>query len=228
MADKLFKVIGENWLLKLIALSFAVVLWFFVMGERRLEVGFTVPLELKQVPEGMMVASDVPSQVDVRLSGPRTLLMDLGPKDISISVDLSDLKAGTASFKRLDDKLSLPTGIRVTRLSPSYVDIKLERIRSQEVPIRVKLSGHPPVGLRVVGVETDRATVTIEGAEGELRALDGVDTDAVVLDNLKESRTLTVPINYRGRYSQVKGDQTVNVRISLAPVELSKKEKKKR
>lgn len=228
MIPKLLGIIGENWLLKLIALSFALVLWFFVMGERRLEVGFTVPLELKQVPEGMMVANEVPAQVDVRLSGPRTLLMNLGPKDISISVDLSDLKPGVASFKRLDDKLNIPTGIRVTRLSPSFVDIKLERIRSKEVPVQVKLAGRPAEGLRIAAVEVDRPTVTVEGAEGELRALEAVATDVIALDQLKESRTYSVPINYRGRYTQLKGEQTVEVHIAVAPIEPGKRDRKKR
>lgn len=226
MLERVLQKVAENWGLKVISLSFALVLWFFVMGERRLEVGFSVPLELKQVPEGMMVASEVPTQVDVRLSGPRTLLMNLGPKDISISVDLADLKPGVASFKRLDDKLNIPTGIKVTRLSPSFVDIKLERIRSKEVPVRVKLVGRPASGLKVASTEIDPPRVLVEGAEGELLALDEVVTDGIALDALKESQTLSVPVNYRGRYTQIKGTQTVEVRVTIAAVDGGKKGRK--
>ena len=48
--------ISENWVLKFISLAFAVVLWFFVMGESRLEVTHVVPLEYENLPKELMIA----------------------------------------------------------------------------------------------------------------------------------------------------------------------------
>ena len=56
----------KNLFLKLLSLAFALILWFFVMGEQKQEVAFNVPLILKNIPDGLMVANEVPSQVDVR------------------------------------------------------------------------------------------------------------------------------------------------------------------
>ncbi|HBT84185.1 MAG: YbbR domain pair protein [Desulfuromonadales bacterium GWD2_61_12] len=211
----MLKLITENWQLKAISLAFALVLWFSVMGERKLEIGFTVPLELKNVPEGMMVASEVPSQVDVRLSGPRTMLLNLGPKDIRIAVELNELKPGLTSFRRLEERLDIPAGIKVTRLSPSFVDIKLERIRNREIPVKVVFSGRLAEGYRVARVVVEPATVNVEGADGELRELAEVQTDVVDLGGLSADRTLTVPINYRGRYTQLKGATSVEVTVEV-------------
>ena len=47
MIEKIF----ENWLLKFISLAFAVVLWFFVMGESRMEVNHIVSLEYENLPK---------------------------------------------------------------------------------------------------------------------------------------------------------------------------------
>jgi len=211
----MLKLFTENWLLKVISLAFALVLWFSVMGERKLEIGFTVPLELKNVPEGMMVASEVPSQVDVRLSGPRTMLLNLGPKDIRIAVDLNELKPGLTSFRRLEERLDIPAGIKVTRLSPSFVDIKLERIRTRAVPVKVVLTGRPADGLRVARGVAEPETVTVEGAEGELRELVEVQTDAIDISGTSEEINLIVPINYRGRYAQLKGGNSVEVTVTI-------------
>ena len=131
------------------------------MGERKLEVGYTVPLELKNTPPGMMVANEVPSLVDVRLSGPRTMLMNLSPKDISISVDLADLKPGLTSFKRLEERLNIPSGVKVTRLSPSFVDVKLERIKEKMVPVQVVFSGVPAEGFQVSAVRVNPERVGV-------------------------------------------------------------------
>ncbi len=145
----MFRLVTENWSLKLISLVFALLLWMFIMGERQLEVGYLVPLELQNIPKGLMVANEVPSQVDVRVSGPRTLLMKVSPNDISIIVDLNDLRPGLTTFKRLEERLNLPSGLRVTRLSPSFIDLKLERIKQKQVPVKITLEGEPLPGYQI-------------------------------------------------------------------------------
>ncbi|MEJ2698087.1 MAG: CdaR family protein [Desulfuromonadales bacterium] len=214
----MFERLKENWLLKLLALAFAVTLWFFVMGERNVEVGYAVPLELKNVPKGLMVANDVPSLIDVRISGPRTLLMNLRPSDISITVDLSDLQPGVTSFKRLEERLNIPSGLKVTRLSPSFVDVKLERIRDKQVPVKVDLSGTPAEGFTVAEVTAKPAKLTVKGAESELKDVTEVETEPVQLDGVKESFSLMVPVDYRGKYTSLKEQQAVEVRVKIEPV----------
>lgn len=208
----------ENWLLKLLSLTFAVVLWFFVMGEQKLELGYAVPLELKNVPPGLMVANDVPSLVDVRISGPRTLLMNLRPSDISISVDLKDLQPGLTSFKRLDERLNIPSALKVTRLSPSFVDVKLERIKVKAVTVTPVTTGTPAEGFRLQEVTTTPDKVDIEGAESELKDIVDVPTEPVDLDGVKENFTLMVPLNYRGKYTSLKEQKAVEVLVTVVPV----------
>ena len=210
--------LAENWFLKLLSLVFAIVLWFFVMGERKLEVGYAIPLELKNVPPGMMVANDVPSLIDVRISGPRTLLMNLRPNDISISVDLKDLQPGLTTFRRLEEHLNIPSALKVTRVSPSFVDIKLERIKDKKVPIKVVLTGAPADGYEVVSTSANPARVTVEGAESEVKNVEEVPTEAVDVAGAKESFTLMTPLDYEGRFTSLKDRKTTEVLVRLAPL----------
>ncbi len=218
----------ENWLLKLLSLTFALVLWFFVMGEQKLELGYAVPLELKNTPPGLMVANDVPSLVDVRISGPRTLLMNLRPSDISISVDLKDLQPGLTSFKRLDERLNIPSALKVTRLSPSFVDVKLERIKDKEIPVQPIVTGTPAEGFRLQDIKTTPDKVEVEGAESELKDVVDVPTEPIDLDGVKESFTLMVPINYRGKYTSLKEQKAVEVLVTVVPEPVPEKEKNRK
>lgn len=211
----MFANLTENWFLKLISLVFAMMLWFFVMGERRQEIGFTVPLNLVNIPEGLMVANEVPNLVDVRVSGPRTVLMNLSPQDISISVDLKDLKPGVTSFKRLDERLNIPSALKVTRLSPSYIDVKLERIRQKKVPVKVLLQGEPPEGYRLGKVTASPGQVVVQGAESELKDVGEVATEPVDLTQSRESFSLMVPLAYRGRYTYLRETEAVEVRVDI-------------
>lgn len=213
----LLQLITNNWHLKLLSLFFSILLWLFVMGEQKAEVGYTVPLELKNLPVGMVVANEVPSLVDVRISGPRTLLSKLQSSDLSMSVDLNGLKPGLTTFKRLDQNLNIPSVLRVSRLSPSYVDVKLERSREKTVPVRVLVGGEPAAGATLGAVKVRPATVTIEGAESEIKNVDEVETELVDLTAVQESFTLTIPINYRGTYTALKEQKTVEVEVHVDP-----------
>ncbi len=216
----MFKLITENWTLKLMSLVFALMLWFFIMGERRLEVNYRVPLELQNLPRELMVANETPSMVDVRISGPRTLLMKVSPNDISITVDLTGLRPGLTSFRRLEERLNLPSGLRVTRLSPSFVDVRLERIQQKTVPISIALNGEPLSGFVVGGIRAIPDQVTIEGAETELKNITAVTTDEVDLAGVNSSFSLIVPLQHRGSFSWFKDERTTEIQVEIAAVEV--------
>jgi YbbR domain-containing protein len=207
--------ISENWKMKVLALVCALLLWFYVMGERRLEVAYAVPIELKNVPQGMVVTNDLPRDIDIRLSGPRALLSDLNQKEVRISIDLVGLKPGVTTFSRLDDHLRLPGGIQATRISPSFVDVKLERIIDKTVPVRVRLVGQLPGGYQLVAVDVSPERVVVEGAEGEIAGVSEVLTERIELGEIKGSAELTVPLDYRGKYSQVKESKGAKVRLQV-------------
>lgn len=216
----MFKLITQNWALKLLSLVFALMLWFFIMGERRLEVNYRVPLELQNLPRELMVANEIPSMVDVRISGPRTLLMKVSPNDISITVDLTGLSPGLTSFRRLEERLNLPSGLRVTRLSPSFVDLRLERIQQKTVPITITLSGEPMSGFVVANVRANPDHVAIEGAEGELKNVTEVSTDDVDLTGVNSSFSLIVPLQHRGSFSWFKDERTTEIQVEIAAQEV--------
>ncbi|MDT8440754.1 MAG: CdaR family protein [Desulfuromonadales bacterium] len=207
----------QNWHLKLISLAFAVVLWFFVMGERRLEVAYIVPIEYRGLSSELTIANEVPSSVDVRISGPRALLMNLSSSDISIAVDLKDLTAGMTSFRRIEESMNIPSGLKVTRLSPSFVDVRLEKIRDKQVPVVVVLTGQPVEGVLVEEHKVSPQRVTVTGAESELKGVSEVATEGVELTGVRESFSQTVALVYPGKYTRLKDVQTVEVQVFLKP-----------
>ncbi len=213
------KLLTENWTLKLLSLAFALILWMFIMGERHLEVGYTVPLELQNMSKDLIIANQVPSLIDVRISGPRTLLMKVSPNDISIAVDLSDLKPGLTSFKRLEERLNLPSGMRVTRVSPSFVDVRLERRREKKVPIKVVLAGDPDPGYRIAGLKATPDKVSISGAEGELKKISEVMTEPIDLKGVTESFSQIIPLVYERTYTNFVDEKTAEIHVSIEATE---------
>lgn len=207
--------LSENWLLKLLAVGFALVLWFFVIGEQNLEKGYAVPLELQGVPEGLVVGNDVPRLIDVRISGPRTVLLNLQADELSLTLDLNGLPPGITSFKRLDERFRLPRTLKVTRMAPAVIDVRLERVRNKKVPVKVVFAGEPPEGFRVASTTAKPQRVVVTGAEGELKSVNEIPTEAIELAEVRESFSQIVPLDYIGKYSELQQDKTADIHVEI-------------
>lgn len=120
----------HNWHLKLLSLLLAFLLWSVITGEPPAEVGFTVPLELQNIPQGLVVAGDVPASVQVRLHGPAALVRRLSPGNIIVAIDLTGHKVGEHWFSMNTGDVVVPYGVRVVRVSPAQIRLRLEPARA--------------------------------------------------------------------------------------------------
>ena len=75
--ERLLAFLGRNRSLKLLSLFLAVALWLAVGGEELTETNLNISLELLNLPSHLMVTSEVPSSIQVRVSGPRGLIRPL-------------------------------------------------------------------------------------------------------------------------------------------------------
>jgi len=205
----------HNWPAKALSVFFALILWFFVTGEQTSEVGFAVPLELKNIPKGMMVVNDLPSLVDVRISGPRTILSSLRPSDLLLSVDLKGAKAGVTTFRRMEKGINIPTALKITRLSPSTLEVNLETTHEKRVPVKVVLSGDPAREFEVDKVEVVPADIVLSGRLAELKKIREVPTVPVDVQGLRKDISTSVPLDFHGRYVSLKENRNVEVLVTL-------------
>lgn len=159
----------DNFGLKVLSIALAFSLWFFVnAGERDTEAAFQVPLELRNIPADLMIVSPRVDFVDLRVSGPRTLLSRIDRDKLSMVLDLDGVRAGPAVFRVVTDALNLPRGVKVVRLTPAEVTLELARIIRRKVPVRVALSGKPPGDLRVTDVKVAPEVVEVIGPVDEV------------------------------------------------------------
>ncbi|MGA7826819.1 MAG: CdaR family protein [Geobacteraceae bacterium] len=123
----LWKVLTNNLSLKLLALLLAVALWLLASGAKDSEREFSIPLSLRNLPAGLAVAGSVPEAVDVTVAGPKLRLLGLRSEEMSLPLDLKNLREGTVTFSGMEKRLRIPPGITVMRIYPSDIDLKLVR-----------------------------------------------------------------------------------------------------
>lgn len=117
--------IRHNLGLKALSLFLAVVLWLYVAMARETETSRSVPVLLRNIPTGLIVEGKPPSTIDIRMKGPKILMMMSHTDPPALVLDLKGAKEGTTVFPSPDALINLPEGVRVTRVVPASIEVRL-------------------------------------------------------------------------------------------------------
>jgi len=175
----------RNTGLKAVSLLLAFFLWFSInVSERDAEGTLEVPLRVRALAAGMIVTRQPVKPIGVTVRGPRTILDGVDERRTRMTIDLSDVTPGDLR-KELDANMlkpELPRRLKVVRIEPPRINVRVERLARRRLPVRTELDGPPPMGY------TADTTVT----PGEVE----VSGPASKVDDLKEIKT--EPIDMRG------------------------------
>lgn len=185
---KLSAWIFRNGTLKVFSLAFAFGLWLLVnAGERDTEQTMLLPVELRNLPVQLVVVGQRVEFIDVRVSGPRTLLGRLNSKRIFL--DLTGVRPGPSSFRVSSELLNLPRGVKLLRVTPSVITLDIARMTKRVVPVRVDIVGKPPFGYTTGEIEISPSTVEVTGPASQVEKLQAVATETVDVSRVTQSVT---------------------------------------
>ena len=178
--ERLRQLVTRNIALKVLSLVIAFSLWMFVnFGERDTEESLRVPLELRNIPAHLMITSPRVDFVDLRVTGPRTLLGRIDRNRLSIPLDLGGVRPGPAGFRVGAELLILPRGVRLVRINPSQVTLELERIGHKSVPVHLRLVGKPSPDLQIEDTKVSPETVQVTGPASDVEDVHAANTEAL-------------------------------------------------
>ncbi len=189
--------LGRNKALKLLSLFLALALWLAVGGEERTETTLNISLELANLPENLMVTSEVPSSVQVRVTGPRGFIRTLSQSRLTQSLDLAGVKAGRQSFPLAADSFDFPRGVQVTRVQPNPIVLTLTPTTTRSLPVQPVFMGHPPEGYEVKSVKTRPSDIEVKGPVSELEGLKFIPTVPLDITGLTSPITLATSPNFK-------------------------------
>ena len=205
----------RNLWLKAIALGLAVALWWFVAGESKVQVGFIVPLEIRNISSGVTITNKVERQVEVRLAGPPSLLGTLQPTDIAASIDLAGAKPGKQVIPVDDRSIRVPPGIKVQRIYPNTVEVTLERLERRSLPVVARFVGGAEGRRRISKIEIDPSSLEVEALPEELSRLKSLSAIVVIPEKGSENFTENVRVELREGHARIVGNPIVRVTIQF-------------
>jgi YbbR domain-containing protein len=182
----------ENLRVKLVVGALATLFWFAVVTENFYEYDVDIPIVTVNVPEGKIIASELPSKAHVRFEGKgRALLGLLLNRDARVVLDLSNVRRRHAFALQRQMVHSRRGGIELSPLQVLYPDTVLVRLANLlEKPVRVsanvKIATIP--GYTVVyPFRFEPDSITIAGPEEIIRGIDSVTTESKEFSNMQQS-----------------------------------------
>jgi YbbR domain-containing protein len=124
------EMLTHNLGLKALSLFLAMVLWLFVAAGMETEIGLSLPVVFAHLSPGLAVVNRPPARIDVRLAGPRIILLKLKAEPLPVLLDLQGVREGTTVFPALEMAIRVPEGVRVTRVTPAAIEVKLAKTGS--------------------------------------------------------------------------------------------------
>jgi YbbR domain-containing protein len=208
----------KNLFLKVISILLAFILWYFVVSERSGETAISVPLDLRNIPNSLIIIKNPEESINLRIRGPATVLRGLSSKNVKAIIDLSDARPGVATFAIEPEQITLPRGMRVTMVSPASIVLRFDSLFKKNLPVEALLVGKPSEGYKLTGVGIDPPVIEIVGAQGELRGLRSIPTEEVDISGLKKDSVKKAPLDLRGLHVKSVSREEVKVSLRIAKV----------
>ena len=204
----------------LLAIGLASALWIVVQNEQnpdRTDVpAFTVPVDVGNVPTGLVVVSE-PPQVQVRVRMPSESWALLRPGSFRATASAANAAPGVNELPvRVE---ALEPRVRAVDPIPPLANVVFEEVTDRIVPVRLNITGNVPFGYAYSTPRIAPENVTVSGPASAVQRVEAAVVD-IRLDGLTVSLNATYaprPIDARG--GEVRGvrtnPSTVNVEVPI-------------
>ncbi len=212
---KLAGLISKDWLLKFVSLVLAVTLWLFVGGEDRVDKTVMIPIEILNLPRDLVISNQFKKEIQVTVSGPRSLIQEMSDKAPTRQVDLSSATPGTMVIENNHDKIPVLRGITIQRVQPASIILSLDKLIQKQFPVEARTVGQVAKGYYVRYIRTDPDVITITGPQTTLSQVNRLYTKAINLDGLQQSSQLQVPLELEPAIVELIGETSVTADITI-------------
>jgi YbbR domain-containing protein len=215
--EKIVDLAGSNLGLKVLALIIAVGLW--LAGQRDIERSVEVPVEIRNVPAGLMVMDNRVDFVVLRLSGPRTLVSTFDAETLKLALDLSSAKPGPGTFPLSSNSLNIPRGVTVSRITPPVINLRVEPVLKRALRVAVRFANQLPAAFRVAAISVKPENVSVRGPADDVRGLAFAETVPIEIEPRRGAIKRTVRLSTDGKPLTFAPDQ-VEVAISVEAAQM--------
>ena len=166
------RLMSKDWLLRFVSLVLAIILWYFVGGEDKINKNVMVPIEIINLPRDLAISNQFKKEIEVTVSGPRSLILEMANRAVTRQVDLAMATPGTMVIENDHKHIPVLRGITVLRVQPSSIILSLDKLIKKQFPVEALTTGRVAHGYYIKSLKTDPELITIAGPQTTLSQVD--------------------------------------------------------
>lgn len=205
----------KNLVPKLVSLFFAIFLWYFVVGEDKIDTTVYVPLEITNLPQDLIISNQFRKQIEVTVNGPRGLVRSVSSQHITRPVDLTNATPGSHVIKNTPETIKLPKGIQVQNVRPANITLTIDRLIKKELPIKPVLTGNVASGYEVEAFVAKPPTLGLTAPASTLENEVFLLTEQIDISGKKASFSTQVPLDVKEKITELIGEPIISVQILI-------------
>lgn len=213
----------KDWVLRFISLGLAIALWNYVGGEDIVNKNVMVPVEVINLPRDLVISNQFKKEIEVSVSGPRSLILDMGNRAISRQVDLSRATPGTMVLENTNDVISVPRGVKVLRIQPKSVILSLDKMIQKQFVVNPVTVGTLAPDYIMKSIRMEPESISITGPRTVLSQFDVLRTKPIVIGGLHESSQIQIPLDLDPVIIDLIGATTVTADLDIEVETVQKK-----
>ena len=209
---KFLKRFSDNLSIKISSLIIALTLWLFVVTGSEYVHVVKIPIHLRNLQKGRILANKIPEFAEVRMRGTGRQFLSNQLTTTFAEMGIM-LEMGTIRFyyefalepylKKHSDRLVMPRdfGLELVEIiSPDTVKVRLDSYLQKVVPVRPKVTISTDPGYIQVGrTETAPSEVTISGPTSLIREIREIFTEQINFEARKNNVRETMDLNVGNR-----------------------------
>ena len=144
---------------------------------------FAAVVPLNPHPQRLLMQKSTDG-IDIRLSGPSSVLEKLETRHLTYPLDLETVAIGVHQLAVDPQRLDLPAGVTVLALEPSKITVGIEKALERAVPVSPSLEGTPRPGWVVGEVKLNPEQVKLKGPAERVAAMQAIKTRPIDLNGM--------------------------------------------
>jgi len=213
----------KDWVLRIISLVLAIVLWYFVGGEDIVNKNVLVRVEVINLPRDLVISNQFKKEIEVSISGPRGLVLDIENLAIARQIDLANATPGTMVIDNNNDDIAVPHGVNVLRIQPKSVILSLDKLIQKQFDVNPVTIGNlaPDYVLKEIQMEPD--SISITGPQTVLSQFEVLRTKEIDIKGLSASTQKQIPLDLDPVIVDLIGATTVTADLVIQVKTVKKK-----
>lgn len=211
---------AQRHTLKIIAIFFAVSLWFYVLNSEPVEIEKKIQIEYA-LPKKMAISSLNEKYVTLKLKGSKAFIGNVFTNKEKLHIDLVPYhnkfgKNFKVSFH--PSQITVPFGVDILELHPKETVIELDKLVKEELPIEIEYIGNMAYDKKFKEVSVEPKTMFVEGPAEILKKVTKIKAAPINLSIIeKDEGTVFLNIDEMDHRLQYDLNKKIKVKYKTQP-----------